>query len=37
MKQNRIAYLFLVLRFVTAFKKFKLDDDTFYHRRKKVW
>ena len=37
MKQNRIAYLFLVLRFVTAFKKFKLDDDTFYDRRKKVW
>ena len=37
MKQNKISYLFLVLRFLTAFKKFKLDDDTFYDRKKKVW
>ena len=37
MKQNKISYLFLVLRFLTAVKKFKLDDDTFYDRKKKVW
>ena len=36
-KQNKFDYLLLVFRFMTAFKKFKLDEDTFYDRRKKLW
>lgn len=36
-KQNKFDYLLLVIRFVTAWKKFKLDDDTFYDRKRKVW
>lgn len=36
-KQNKLNYLMVSLRFITTFKRFKLDDDTFYDRWKKVW
>ncbi len=36
-KQSKLDYFFLVIRFLTTIKKFKLDDDTFYDRAKKVW
>jgi len=36
-KQDKLAYLILAIRFLTTFNKFKLDDDTFYDRRKKIW
>lgn len=37
MKQNRLSYFFIALRFITSINKFKLDDDTYYDRWKKVW
>lgn len=37
MKQDKLAYLWLSIRFITTINKFKLDDDTFYDRKKKVW
>ena len=37
MKQNRVKFFFIALRFMTTLNKFKLDDDTFYDRWKKVW
>ena len=37
MKQHKWSYIWLALRFVTTINTFKLDDDTFYDRRKKLW
>lgn len=37
MKQNKLSYLWMVLRFVTTINKFELDEDTFYDRKKKLW
>jgi hypothetical protein len=37
LKQNKLGYLWISVRFVTTLKKFKLDEDTFYDRWKKVW
>lgn len=37
MKQKRLSYFFIALRFITTLHKFKLDDDTYYDRWKKVW
>ncbi|MFN8286861.1 MAG: hypothetical protein U0V74_08930 [Chitinophagales bacterium] len=37
LKQNKLHYLWISIRFVTTLRTFKLDDDTFYDRRKKVW
>ena len=36
-KQNKFDYFLLALRFLTTLKKFKLDEDTFYDRWKKLW
>jgi hypothetical protein len=36
-KQNKLHYAWITFRFLTALKKFKLDDDTYYDRWKKVW
>lgn len=36
-KQKKISYLWLSVRFVTTLKRFKLDDDTYYDRWKKIW
>lgn len=36
-KQNKLNYLFVSLRFLTTIKRFRLDEDTFYDRWKKVW
>lgn len=36
-KQNKLHYAWITVRFLTALKKFKLDDDTYYDRWKKVW
>lgn len=36
-KQNKLHYAWITIRFLTALKKFKLDEDTFYDRWKKVW
>lgn len=37
LKQSKLTYFFIALRFVTTLKKFKLDDDTFYDRWEKIW
>ncbi|HWB63986.1 MAG TPA: hypothetical protein VG603_10780 [Chitinophagales bacterium] len=37
MKQNKLSYALISLRFITTLHKFKLDDDTYYDRWKKVW
>lgn len=37
LKRNRLHYLWISIRFVTTLRSFKLDEDTFYDRRKKVW
>jgi len=37
LKQKKFEYFLLAVRFITTLKKFKLDDDTFYDRRKKLW
>lgn len=37
MKKDRIGYALTSIRFNLARKRFKLDDDTFYDRRNKVW
>jgi hypothetical protein len=36
-KKNKWSYLLISLRFLTTFKVFKLNEDTFYHRWKKYW
>lgn len=36
-KQNRFSYFLLAVRFLTAINKFKLDDDTFFDRKRKLW
>lgn len=36
-KKDKLKYLFIVLRFVTTLKTFKLNDDMFYNRWKKLW
>lgn len=36
-KKDRLKYLLIVLRFVTTLKTFKLNDDMFYNRWKKMW
>jgi hypothetical protein len=37
MKQDKLSYFFIALRFITTLNKFKLDEDTYYDRWKKVW
>lgn len=37
LKQNKLKYFFISTRFNAAKKKFKLDDDTFFDKQKKVW
>lgn len=36
-KQNKFSYLLLSIRFLLTLNKFKLDEDTYYDRWKKVW
>jgi hypothetical protein len=36
-KKDKLKYLFIVLRFVTTLKTFKLNDDMFYNRWTKLW
>lgn len=36
-KRDKLKYMLITLRFLTAPYKFKLDDDTYYLRWKKVW
>jgi len=37
LKQNKLSYLLLSIRFLLNLNKFKLDEDTYYDRWKKVW
>jgi hypothetical protein len=37
LKQNKFSYLLLSIRFLLNLHKFKLDEDTYYDRWKKVW
>ncbi|MFN8299299.1 MAG: hypothetical protein U0T75_09350 [Chitinophagales bacterium] len=37
MKKNKLQYAWISFRFLTTLNRFKLDDDTYYHRWKKVW
>lgn len=37
LKRNNLHYAWITFRFLTAFKKFELDDDTYYDRWKKIW
>ena len=37
LKQNKFSYLLLSIRFLLNLNKFKLDEDTYYDRWKKVW
>lgn len=36
-KRNRLQYFFIALRFVLTLKTFKLNDDMYYNRWKKLW
>ncbi len=36
-KQNKFSYLLLSMRFLATLNKFKLDEDTFFDRRQKLW
>ena len=37
MRQHKLSYFFISLRFNLARKQFKLDDDTFFVKSKKAW
>lgn len=37
MRTNKFSYFIIALRFLTTINTFKLDDDTYYKRWKKLW
>ena len=37
LKKDKLNYFFISLRFLATFRKFKLDDDSYYDRWKRAW